>query len=279
VPSALRDKVRDELQRLEAAEIIKKVSEPTPWVSSMVVVSKKDRDRVRICIDPSDLNKAIRREHFPMNNIEDIVTRLNGSKFFTTLDANMGYFQIKLSEKSSFLTTFNTPFGRYRNLRMPMGAKCSADKFQSALVEAFEGIDGVEVYQDDILVHGCTRAEYNTRLQRVLQKCRDINLKLNKKKCQIGRTEVNYIGHKLTGDGLQPTDDRVKAITEMRSPQDFKELETVLGMVAYVAKFIPRLSTLTAPLRDLKKAETWCWNIGIKRPSIGLRENCHQTEF
>ena len=259
VPSALRDKVKDELNRLENAEIIAKVTEPTPWVNSMVVVNKKNSDRVRICIDPSDLNKAILREHFPMNNIDDIVTRLHGSKYFTTLDANMGYFQIKLSQRSSYLTTFNTPFGRYRNLRMPMGAKCSAEKFQSALVDAFGNIDGVEVYQDDILIHGRTREEHNNRLLQVLKKCREINLVLNKKKCQIGKSEVTYVGHRLTSEGLRPTEDRVKAISNLQAPTDVKELETVLGMIAYVAKFVPRLSELTAPLRELKREEDWCW--------------------
>ena len=259
VPVAIRDKVKAELQRMEEAQIIKRVTEPTPWVSSMVAVSKKNSERVRICIDPTDLNRAIQREHFPMNNIDDIVTRLNGSKYFSTLDANMGYFQIKLTEESSCLTTFNTPFGRYRCLRMPMGAKCSAEKFQSALVTAFEGIEGVEIYQDDILVHGQSQKEHHKRLCQVLEKCREINLKLNKKKCQIDKTEVTYVGHRLTGEGLKPTKARVKAITEMRSPRDVKELETILGMVAYVAKFIPRLSDLTAPLRDLKKEESWHW--------------------
>ena len=109
----MREKVKEELGRLEQAGIIAKVTEPTPCVNSMVVVSKKQSDRVRICIDPSDLNKAILREHFPMNNIDDIVTRLSGSIYFSTLDANMGYFQIKRSEQSSYLTTFNTPFERY----------------------------------------------------------------------------------------------------------------------------------------------------------------------
>ena len=225
----------------------------------MVVVSKKNSDRVRICIDPTDLNKAIQREHFPMNNIEEIVTRLHGSTCFSTLDANMGYFQVKLTERSSYLTTFNTPFGRYRNLRMPMGAKCSAEKFQSALVQAFAEIEGVEIYQDDILIHGRSQQEHDARLLKVLETCRKINLKLNKQKCQIGKSAVNYVGHKLTGEGLRPTDERVKAIANLRQPGDFHELETILGMAAYVAKFIPNLSTLTAPLRELKKLEEWNW--------------------
>ena len=116
----------------------------------MVVVNKKN-GRVRTCMDPSDLNKAILREHHPTGSIEDIATRLQGSTVFYTLDANSGYFQIKLSERSSLLTTFNSPLGRHRYLRMPTGAKCSAEVFQREMLMAFVNVDGVEIVVDDIL--------------------------------------------------------------------------------------------------------------------------------
>ena len=271
VPSALRDKVKDELNRMEEIGILKKVTEPTPWVSSMVVVKKKTINAVRICIDPSNLNKAIKREHFPMNSIDDIVTRLHGSKYFSTLDANMGFFQIKLSEKSSYLTTFNSPFGRYRYLRMPMGAKCSSEVFQRAMMTAFEGIEGVEIVVDDILVHGSTISIHNQRVKQVLDRCREINLKLNRSKCRIGMSEVNYVGHRITGDGLKPTEERVKAIVDMKAPENIKELEAVLGMIAHVAKFIPMLSELNAPLRALKQQDEWYWT-GVEQAAYDKKE-------
>ena len=161
VPAPIRDQVKKELIHLEECGIIAKVSDPTEWVSSMVCVRKKT-GRVRICIDPSDLNRAVLREHFPMNGIDEVATRLSGSKYFTTLDANSGYYQIKLSEESSYLTTFNTPFGRYRYLRMPMGLKCSPEVFQREMVQQFGGIEGVEIVVDDILIHGRSIEEHNT---------------------------------------------------------------------------------------------------------------------
>ena len=258
VPAAIRDQVRKELDHLEHCKIIAKVVEPTDWVNSMVVVRKKN-GRVRICIDPSDLNRAIRREHFPMSTIEDIATRLHGSKWFSTLDANSGYFQIRLTEDSSKLTTFNTPFGRYRYLRMPMGLKCAAELFQREMQSQFGDIPGVEVVVDDILIHGKSESEHNAILEKVMQKARKIGLKLNSEKSRIGLPEVNYVGHRLTGEGLKPTAERVAAIVNMRPPENISELETILGMIAYVSKFIPGLSTLNAPLRDLKKREDWAW--------------------
>ena len=119
----------------------------------MVIVRKKN-NRVRICIDPCDLSEAILREHRPMNSIEDIATRLQDSAVYSVLDANSGYFQIKLTEKSFALTTFNTPFGRYRYLRLPMGIRCAAEAFQKQMSTALSDIEGVKIVVDDILVHG-----------------------------------------------------------------------------------------------------------------------------
>ncbi len=258
LPAAIRDKVKEELERLEKCGIITKVTKPTPWVNSLVVVKKKN-NRVRICIDPRDLNKAVLREHYPMNSIEDIATRLRGSTVFSTLDANSGYFQLKLTEKSSDLTTFNTPFGRFKYLRMPMGIKCAAEIFQREMATSLSDLEGVEVVVDDLLVHGRTQKEHDERLTKVLERARKLNLKLSIEKSKISKKEIDYVGHKITAEGLKPTEERVQAISNMKTPENVQELETILGMVAYVSKFIPNVSDLCEPLREVKKAETWLW--------------------
>ena len=130
IPAAIREETKRELDTLERKGIITKVTTPTPWVSNMVVVRKKS-GKVRVCIDPIHLNKAIKREHYPMNNFDDVATRLNGSTVFSTLDANSGYFQIRLNKVSSELTTFITPFGRYRYVCLwvpPVPLKSSSAK-------------------------------------------------------------------------------------------------------------------------------------------------------
>jgi transposase InsO family protein len=260
VPAAIREQVKQELEMLEQKGILAKVNEPTAWVNSMVCARKKT-GRVRICIDPSDLNHAVLREHFPMNSLEDIATRLENSKIFSTLDANMGYYQMRLSKESSDLTTFNTPFGRFKYLRMPMGIKCAGEVFQREMINQFGEIPGVEIVMDDILVHGADLEEHNKRLTKVLQKAREINLKLNEKKCKFAQTEVTYVGHQLTGQGLKPTEERIRAIAGIREPEGVPELETILGMITYVGKFIPNLSDITAPLRKLKTSQEWKWEV------------------
>ena len=114
---ALRDKLKHELREMVNDDIIAPVSEPTEWVSSLLLVSKPRQ--LRICMDPRDLNRAIKREHYQMPTIEEIATRLSGARVFTVVDAKNGFWQVELDEESSRLTTFNTPFGRYRWKRMP----------------------------------------------------------------------------------------------------------------------------------------------------------------
>lgn len=115
---------------MESLNIIQKFTEPTQWVSSLVVVEKPN-GKLRVCLDPKDLNRAILRPHYPMKTLEDVLPQLSKARFFTKLDARSGYWTIKLSEASSYLTTFNTPFGRYRYLRLPFGLKSSQDEFQT----------------------------------------------------------------------------------------------------------------------------------------------------
>ena len=116
VPIALKQKLKGELDKLTETQIVKPVDTPTPWVSSLIKPHK-----LRICLDPKDLNEALNRSHYPMKTIDDILPDLNNAKVFSILDAKNGFWHVELEEESSYLTTFNTSFGRYKWLRMPFG--------------------------------------------------------------------------------------------------------------------------------------------------------------
>ena len=120
-------------------KIITPVTDPTPWINSMVVVHKKN-GALRICLDPKELNNAIRRENYPLPTIEDVATRLHGAKVFTVLDVRSGFWHVVLDEPSSLLTTFCTPFGRYRWNRMPFGICSAPEIFQRRMHEVVEGL-------------------------------------------------------------------------------------------------------------------------------------------
>ena len=185
VPVALRDKLKMELDRMESAQIITKVTKPTEWVNSLVVTTKPSSGKLRVCLDPMQLNKAIMRPHYPMRTLDDILPQVSGAKYFSKLDASSGYWTVMLSDESSLLTTFNTPFGRYRYLRLPFGLKNSQDIFQQKIDECFESMPGVACIVDDILVYGKTPQEHNENLIRVLDKGRSAGIMLNKDKLQV----------------------------------------------------------------------------------------------
>uniref|UniRef100_A0A8C2B8P6 ribonuclease H n=1 Tax=Cyprinus carpio TaxID=7962 RepID=A0A8C2B8P6_CYPCA len=260
VPVALRDKVKAELRRMENLDVIEKVTEPSNWVSSMVTVWKPEKQKIRICMDPKDLNAAIEREHYPMRTIEEVMARMAGAKVFSTLDAQCGYWQVKLDKESSALCTFNTPFGRYAYKRLPFGINTAGEIFQRLMTEMFEDMEGVEVIVDDILVWGENEEQHNQRLKRVLERVREKNIKLNSEKCTFTAQEVKYMGHILTAEGLKPDPEKVEAVRKMQKPTNKTELQIYLGMVTYLGKFIPQLSTVTAPLRILlEKTTEWSW--------------------
>ena len=255
VPEPIRDKVIEELHRMESEGIIFRVDEPTEWVNSLVTVRKPDGS-IRICIDPTDLNHAIRREHYPLPTIESIAARIPKAKIFTILDAQKGFWQIQLDRASSLLTTFNSPIGRYAFTRLPFGIKSAPEVFQAAMDRLLEGLDGVAVVMDDILVHAANQEEHDRRLRALLDRCRAKGLKLNKKKCQVSVSEVKYIGHVLSEEGVKADPRKVAAIRELEPPTDKTGVRRIIGMTNYLTKFVPSLSEHLADLRRLTEKKT-----------------------
>ena len=272
VPIALRSKLKSELKRMEELGVITKQIEPTEWVNSLVTVIKPN-GKLRVCIDPKDLNNAIQREHYPMNTVEQVTSIIGQAKYFTVLDASSGYWQLKLDESSSKLCTFNTPFGRYRFLRLPFGVNAAAEIFQRRMATMFEGVEGVQTIQDDVLIHGQTGAEHDEKVMQTLEMMHKSKLKLNKEKCKFKRTKVAYVGHVLSSEGLQSDPEKVRAIREMHSPENVKDLQRFFGMLNYHGKFMENMSVTSSPLRKLlEKDVAWEWNREHQHSFTELKE-------
>ena len=150
-----------------AEGVIASVTEPTEWVSQMVVTRKQDSDAIRICIDPKDLNEAIQGEHYPMRTVEEVISRMHNAKYFTTLDASHRFWQIPLDDESALKTVLNTPYGRFYFKRLPFGIKSAPEVFQKAMDQMFSGCP-CEIIVDDILVWEETEEEHDHKLSQVL---------------------------------------------------------------------------------------------------------------
>ena len=221
----------------------------------MVVVAKPSK--IRICLDPKDLNQAVQHPKFQMPTLEELLPELSKARIFSSFDAKDGFYQISLDEESSKLTTFWTPLGRYRYLRMPFGISLAPEVFESKLQECLPDLPGVKVIRDDILVvgYGETDSEalinHDQNVIQLLERARQVNLKLNKSKVKLRQAEVKFMGHVISKGGLKPDPDKVSAIKNMPKPESKSEVLTLLGFVNYLSKFLPKLSEVSAPLREL----------------------------
>ena len=231
------------------------IKEHTEWINSIVPVMKSNGS-LRLCLDPKDLNKVIKRNQWYSRTIDDILPELAKSKYKKLKDATSGYWHIVLDLASSLLTMFNTPWGKYRWLRLPFGLKIASDVFQERLDRLLRLLEGVHGIADDILTHGETEVQHDGRLLTLLETARMNNLSLNSlnpDKIQFKSTDCKFFGHRLTLEGLKPDPEKVKAIVQMPPPQSIQSLQSFSGMVNYLKRFSPVLTELAEPLRRLQK--------------------------
>ena len=248
------------LDEWEKAGIITPVEEPMDWVSSLAY-SMKHNGRLQLCLNPKNLNDAIKRDHYKTPTVEEITHQLAGSTRFMKLDGTSSYLCIVLDYESSLLTTFNTPWGWYRFICLPFGLACSQDIFQWMMDQILECCEGVIGISDNIVIHGKDDAEHNRHLHNLIQVAHEHGLVFNWEKCDVKATSVTFFGTVYDEDGAHPDPKKVEAIHKMPPQEGPQELQKFLGMTTYLSPFIPSLSTLTAPLQELLKKDTeFTWN-------------------
>ena len=197
--------------------------EPTEWVNSLVVVQKPG-GTARLCIDPRDLNAALKRSHYHMKTVDEVASRLQGANTLTILDAKSGFWQLRLDKESSRLRTFNTPIGRYRFTRLPFGVKCATEIFQMTMDQMVEDLEGGEIIMDDVIVSG-DKTTHDERLFKFLERASKQGLRLNREKCKNCQPEGPYVGHLLTAQGLQIDPQKVKVIQDMPEPESKEDVK------------------------------------------------------
>ena len=244
-----------------------------------MVTTPKKNGKLRICLDPRDLNCAIQGEHYSLPTIEDIATCLHGAKVFMKLDVRNGFWHVALDEESSYLTTFHTPFGRYRWRRLPFGISSAPEFFQPKIDELVEGLNGIEVVADDFIVVGCgntveeANRDHDKVLMLFLEHCNERGIKLNTDKLNLQQNEVPFIGHIATEKGLRVDPAKVRAIREMPAPTDKAGVQRLLGLAQYLSKFLPHPSDITKPLRELTQNDVqWAWGTAQQTVLEALKE-------
>ena len=229
------------------------------WNAPLLVVPKKMNEKgnqkLRVVIDFRRLNELTIGDSFPLPNIVDILDQLGNAKYFTTLDLASGYHQIPMAEDDKPKTAFSTLYGHYEFNRMPFGLKNAPATFQRLMNSVLTGLQGLEclVYLDDIVVYGASLEEHNKRLEKILQRLRGSNLKLQPEKCEFLRKEVIYLGHIISENGILPDPSKLTAIHEFPTPKKVKEVQAFIGLAGYYRKFIKNFSKIARPLTKLTR--------------------------
>ena len=272
VAAARREPLRKELQRMESMGVIRKIEEPTEWCAPCIVVPKRNNS-IRVCIDFTRLNQAITREYHPLPTTDETLSMLGAAKYFTKLDANCGYWQMKLDKETQHLTAFITPFGRYVCERLPFGICSAPEIFVREMQKALEGLEGVTCQMDDVLIYAEDKEEHDRRLEKVLERLERSGITLNPEKCEFGQTEVKFLGHIINQEGIHADPEKTRAIKEFAEPRERKDLQRFFGMVNYLGKFSPSLADGSYALRQLlQKDADWIWGPDQIRQFVQLKE-------
>uniref|UniRef100_A0A5S6QK48 RNA-directed DNA polymerase n=1 Tax=Trichuris muris TaxID=70415 RepID=A0A5S6QK48_TRIMR len=246
-----------------------------PWSFPVVLAPKKDGS-LRFCVDYRKLNEVTEKNVQPLPRIDDALDALAGSSWFSTLDLASGYWQVEVEARDRPKTAFSTPSGLYQFRVMPFGLCNAPATFQRLMEKVLEGLQWRTclVYLDDIIVFARTPIEQMQRLDEVLNRLQKAGLKLKPSKCKIMTTEVVFLGHTISANGIATDASKCAAVERWHPPRCLNELRQFLGLASYYRKFVKNFATIAAPLhRLLRKDSKWVWNQDCEQAFQQLKRN------
>ena len=262
-PFAVRHEIAVQLQKMLEQKVIQPTS--SLWASPIVLVRKKDGS-LRFCVNYRSLNSVTKPDCFPLPRIDDMLDQLGNMKYFSTLDLASGYWQVKVNDMSKEKTAFVTQHGLFEFRVMPFGLMNAPAVFQRLMhqvistLNLMKGPSFVSVYIDDLLVYSRTLEDHLRHLGMVMDRLREVNLKLQPAKCYFCRQTVEFLGHVLTPQGLLPNPKRVMAVQDFPTPCNVTELRQFLGLASYYRRFVVQFAKIASPLHRLTgKDVRWEW--------------------
>ena len=259
-PHKVKEIIRTNVNDMLSQGIIRKSK--SPYCSPLWVVPKKSgcpgKEEYRVVVDYRELNLRTKVEKYPLPRLEDMLDRMEGATVFSVVDLKSGYHQIAMADEDICKTAFSFERGHYEFLRMPFGLRNAPSTFQRLMDEFLEELDenSTQIYMDDIIIFSKGHSEHKRHLKELLDRVRRFGLKISPEKSKFAQTEVKFMGHLVSAEGVKPNFDRVRAIREIPVPKTVKEVRTFLGMLGYYRRFIDRFADLTEPLTNLLKKGT-----------------------
>ncbi|KAL4324217.1 hypothetical protein GQ457_11G024180 [Hibiscus cannabinus] len=266
---AMKDVVTKEILKWLDADIIYPISD-SEWVSPVQCVPKKGGITVisnekneliptgtvtgwRVCMDYRKLNKATRKDHFPLPFIDQMLDRLAGKQFYCFLDGYSGYNQIAIAPEDQSKTTFTCPYGTFAFRRMPFGLCNAPATFQRCMTAIFSDLneDCLEIFMDDFSTFGEDFDSCLSNLEKVLKRCKETNLVLNWEKCHFMVDEGIVLGHKISSKGMEVDKEKIEVISKLPPLTTVKGIRIFLGHAGFYRRFIEDSSKITKPLCSL----------------------------
>lgn len=253
LPQTSKPEISKQVQKMLDDDIIEPSN--SEWNSPILLVPKKSdgEKKWRLVIDYRKVNDSIQDDKFPLPNITEILDSLSGSVCFSHLDLQQGFYQVNLKPESRDITSFSTSTGQYRMKRLPMGLKISPSAFSRVMSIAMSGLtfNKCFIYCDDLIVFGRTAEMHNKNLMDIFERLRKINLRLNPSKCDFMKTQLLYLGHVVSADGVLPDPEKINVLDKYPVPKNADEVRRFVAFCNYYRKFIPSFAEITVPLNKL----------------------------
>ncbi len=260
VPFAMRPLVEAELDRLTKQGVLEE-TQWSEWGTGVVPITKKS-GQIRLCGNyKTTVNPQLKAMPPPNINIEDILSELAGGVKFSTLDLANAYNQMELTEESKGVLTLSTHKGLFKQNRLVFGITTAPALWQNAMERVLQGLPGVKLYLDDILVTGRSEEEHLSNLDKVLTRLREAGLKLKEEKCNFSKESVEYLGCRIDSQGLHKSESKMADLMSMPRPTDVRTLRSFLGLMNYYRKYVRNIADILVPLTKLlEKNSQFVWN-------------------
>ena len=278
--------VQREIESIEHAGVITKSM--SKWTSPIVIVPKKSAPREppkrRLCVDFRKVNELQQEvitagktkgqiSIHPLPKIDEMYVKLGGAKVFSTIDLRSGYHHIALGKSSRAKTAFVLPFGKYEFLMVPFGLAQAPAYFQLLMNKVLNGLKFAMTYLDNIIIFSKNKSQHLEHLETVFSCLREAGLKMKQSKCDFFKSEIHYLGHLISPEGISPLPNKLDCIQHMPAPKNVKEIKQFLGLTGYYRKFVPRFADISRPLTTLtKKDKKFEWTPACQKSFDLLKE-------
>lgn len=253
--------INSELDKMLEMGVVEKST--SGWSSPVLLVPKPDKSW-RFCVDYRKLNKVTERDAWPLPYISDILRKLGGSRFLSSLDIQSAYWQVELEPSSRQYTAFTVPSrGLFQFTRMPFGLHNAPATFQRLVDNLFgpELEPFILKYLDDIIIATPTLEKHFEVLELVFKRLKEANLTLNREKCHFCRPELKFLGYVVNRSGIAVDPSKVEAIVNLAPPRTVKEVRRVIGMITWYRRYVKDFSDVIAPLTGLlRKGKKFIWD-------------------